>query len=53
MQSFRYVDKNDFTYVIPKNIEKFEDVKLVYEDVMSFIDAKRKEIRDYVYWRQK
>lgn len=46
MQSFRYVDKNEFTYVIPKNIEKFADVKELYEDTMAFIDTRRKVIRD-------
>ena len=46
MQSFRYVDKNEFTYVIPKNIEKFIDVKEVYEDTMKIIDERRKTIRD-------
>ena len=46
MQSFRYVDKNEFTYVIPKNIQKFDDVKELYEDSMSIIDSNRKKIRD-------
>lgn len=46
MQSFRYVDKNEFTYVIPKNIEKFKDIKELYEDTMSFLDRRRKQIRD-------
>lgn len=46
MQSFRYVDKNEFTYVIPKNIEKFKDIKELYEDTMSFLDMRRKQIRD-------
>ena len=46
MQSFRYVDKNEFTYVIPKNIEKYDDVREVYEEVMAYIDGKRKLMRD-------
>ena len=46
MQSFRYIDKNDFTYVIPKNIERYHDVKELYEDTMAFIDARRKLMRD-------
>lgn len=46
MQSFRYVDKNEFTYVIPKNIQKFDDIKAVYEDTMSIIDANRQTMRD-------
>lgn len=46
MQSFRYVDKNEFTYVIPKNIKKFEDVEELYEETMLVIDTNRKKIRD-------
>ena len=46
MQSFRYVDKNEFTYVIPKNVLKFNDVRSLYEDTMEFIDRRRKELRD-------
>lgn len=46
MQSFRYVDKNEFTYVIPKNIQKFDDVFSLYEDTMKIIDINRKQIRD-------
>lgn len=46
MQSFRYVDKNEFTYVIPKNIEKYDDVKELYQETMSVIDTNRKRIRD-------
>ena len=46
MQSFRYVDKNDFTYVIPKNINKFEDVKNLYDNTMNLIEINRKLIRD-------
>lgn len=46
MQSFRYVDKNDFTYVIPKNINKYDDVKKVYDSTMKIINMNRKIIRD-------
>ena len=46
MQSFRYVDKNDFTYVIPHNIEKNEKALTLYQNCMSNIDTTRKAIRD-------
>lgn len=46
MQSFRYVDKNEFTYVIPKNIQKYEDVLELYKKIMQEIDTNRKELRD-------
>jgi thymidylate synthase (FAD) len=46
MQSFRYVDKNDFTYTIPTNIIKSTEAMKVYSRVMEFIDATRKDIRD-------
>lgn len=46
MQSFRYVDKNEFTYVTPKNVAKTEHIKEIYEDTMNFIDNRRKYIRD-------
>ena len=46
MQSFRYVDKNEFTYVTPKNVQKFDNVKELYEDTMQIIDDRRKQIRD-------
>ena len=46
MQSFRYVDKNDFTYVVPNNIEKNEKALALYQNCMSNIDTTRKAIRD-------
>ena len=46
MQSFRYVDKNDFTYVIPHNIEKNGKALALYQNCMSNIDTTRKAIRD-------
>lgn len=46
MQSFRYVDKNDFTYVVPKNIEKNEKALALYQNCMSNIETTRKAIRN-------
>lgn len=46
MQSFRYVDKNDFTYVIPHNIERSEKALTLYKNCMTNIDETRKAIRD-------
>lgn len=46
MQSFRYVDKNEFTYVIPKNIQKSEKALALYQNLMSHIDTTRKLIRE-------
>lgn len=46
MQSFRYVDKNEFTYVIPKNIQKIDEAGFLYEQTMSLLDINRKKIRD-------
>lgn len=46
MQSFRYVDKNDFTYVIPHNIEKNQKVLELYQNCMNNINDTRKAIRE-------
>lgn len=46
MQSFRYVDKNEFTYIIPKTIDKIDKARELYIDTMKIIDSRRKEIRD-------
>ena len=46
MQSFRYVDKNNFTYVTPKNIVKNEKANILYEKCMEAIEYTRKEIRN-------
>lgn len=46
MQSFRYVDKNEFTYYIPDNIENNTKAKLLYKNLMLEIDYVRKQIRD-------
>lgn len=46
MQSFRYVDKNDFTYATPNNIQKNEKALALYQDCMNNIETTRKAIRD-------
>lgn len=46
MQSFRYVDKNEFTYVIPKLIGRDQGILDLYQDTMRIIDERRKQIRD-------
>lgn len=45
MQSFRYVDKDKFAYVIPKNIERNENAKVLYEKLMETIDIQRRAIK--------
>ena len=45
MQSFRYVDKDNFDYTTPKNIEKNETAKALYDELMSEINTKRKSIK--------
>lgn len=41
MQSFRYVDKNGFTYTTPKNIENNIVAKKVYDNLMNqILDAR-------------
>lgn len=46
MQSFRYVDKTGFSYVIPKNIQKSGKALKIYEDTMKVIDENRKLIKE-------
>lgn len=46
MQSFRYVDKNDFTYKIPTEITQFEKALEIYTSTMDVINTNRKAIRD-------
>lgn len=46
MASFRYIDKNDFTYATPKNIAKNEKALALYQNCMSNIETTRKAIRD-------
>ena len=45
MASFRYIDKNDFTYVVPKNIQKNEQALTLYQNCMNNIEATRKAIK--------
>ena len=45
MQSFRYVDKNDFTYVTPRNIYKNPQALALYQNCMSNIETTRKAIK--------
>lgn len=45
MASFRYIDKNGFTYTIPKNIEKCEKAKNEYKNIMNQINISRKKIK--------
>lgn len=46
MQSFRYIDKNDFTYSIPKNIDQCDEAFMLYVETMDIINANRKKLRD-------
>lgn len=46
MQSFRYVDKTDFTYSIPKNIQKIKEANDIFVNTMKMIEESRKSIRD-------
>ena len=46
MSSFRYIDKNNFTYYTPTNIEKNEKAKALYQNLMSHIDTTRRLIRE-------
>lgn len=46
MQSFRYVDKNGFSYTIPKTIQEDTTSKLLYEDLMKQIDITRTAIKE-------
>lgn len=52
MQSFRYVDKNEFKYTIPTNIKKSTKALEKYNNLMSIIDDTRKEIRDILIEEQ-
>lgn len=45
MASFRYIDKNGFTYTTPKNIENCKNAKETYDDIMKKINAARKNIK--------
>ena len=46
MQSFRYVDKNEFSYTIPTNITKSDKALDLYNGLMMVIDRARQDIRD-------
>lgn len=46
MQSFRYVDKNDFTYAIPHNIQNNPKALELYKECMDYLNITRKELRD-------
>lgn len=45
MQSFRYVDKDGFTYTIPKTIQNVAEAKERYENLMAHIDEERHAIK--------
>ena len=45
MASFRYIDKDGFTYTVPKNIEKNSEAKHYYDMLMSEINTKRRLIK--------
>lgn len=45
MQSFRYVDKHNFTYIIPPTVEKNEKAKKLYKECMENINNSRFAIR--------
>lgn len=46
MQSFRYVDKNGFTYTIPKNIQNNATALKAYNKLMEQINKTRNEIKN-------
>lgn len=46
LASFRYIDKNNFTYYTPSNIENNETAKALYQNLMSNIDTTRRLIRE-------
>lgn len=46
MASFRYIDKNNFTYVTPRNIEKYPQALAFYQNCMSNIDTTRRLIKE-------
>ncbi|WP_346961420.1 FAD-dependent thymidylate synthase [Clostridium sp.] len=46
MQSFRYVDKPGFSYVIPNSIKECEEALLIYNNTMKTIDNNRIKIKE-------
>lgn len=45
MASFRYIDKDGFTYTTPKNIENCVEAKYYYDRLMGDINSKRRLIK--------
>lgn len=45
MASFRYIDKDGFTYTTPKNIEKYPESKRLYDEIMRSINVYRNAIK--------
>lgn len=45
-QSQRYVDENEFDYIIPPQIEKDEEALKVFEESMSMIQSSYEKLRD-------
>lgn len=46
MASFRYIDKDGFNWVAPRNIKKYADTKAIYDDAMEYINKARKQIKE-------
>ena len=46
MQSFRYVDKNGFTYTTPDIVKKYTEALRLYEQTMIVIDENRNKIKE-------
>lgn len=44
MASFRYIDKDGFTYTVPEEIKNNARAKLVYDTLMCTINGSRKEL---------
>ena len=53
MQSFRYVDKNDFTYAIPHNIQNNPEGLELQKECMDYLNITRKELRDILVEKSK
>ena len=51
MGSFRYIDKDGFTYTTPNEIEQAYSVKLEYNKVMRAIEKSRKKIKEMLIER--
>lgn len=46
MASFRYIDKTDFEYAVPRSIARNPIAKEVYKELMGSIDEVRRRIKD-------